>query len=53
LIRWDEERKQIEVEIQTCPKLKELIKFKDLIKLLMGIIDLIKNSIEKNSSFKA
>jgi hypothetical protein len=49
LTRWDEERKKIEVEIQTWPKLKELIKFKDIIKLLMGFMDSIKDLIEETS----
>lgn len=34
-------------------KLKELVKFKDLAKLLMGFMDLIKDSIEESSSLKA
>jgi hypothetical protein len=49
LTRWDEERKKIEVEIQTWPKLKELIKFKDIIKLLMSFMDSIKDLIEETS----
>ena len=39
MTRQVEERlngKKVEVEIQTWPNLKELIKFKDLIKLLIG-----------------
>jgi hypothetical protein len=47
LTKWDEERKKIDVEIQTWPKLKELIKSKDLIKHLTGLIDLFKDLIEK------
>jgi hypothetical protein len=34
-------------------KIKELIKFKDLIKLLMGFVDSIKDSIEEKSSLEA
>jgi len=33
--------KKVEVEIQTWPKQKELIKFKDFIKLIIGLINLI------------
>jgi len=55
LIIWAEERlnrKKIEVEIQTWSKLEELIKFKDLIKFLIGLIDLFKDLIEKMLSVK-
>jgi hypothetical protein len=34
-------------------KIEELIKFKDLIKLLIGFVDLIKYSIEEKSSWEA
>jgi hypothetical protein len=33
--------------------LKELIKFKDLIKILIGLIDLIKDLIEEKLSLEA
>jgi hypothetical protein len=46
-------RKKIEVETQTWPKLKELIKFKDLIKLLTGLIDLFKDLIEVKIKFES
>jgi hypothetical protein len=49
LTRWVEEKlngKKVEVEIQTWPKLIELFKLKDLIKLMTGLIDLIKNLIK-------
>jgi hypothetical protein len=49
LTRWDKERlnkKKIEVEIQTWPKLEELINFKDLIKLTVGLIDVFKDLIK-------
>jgi hypothetical protein len=36
----------------TWPKSKELIRFKDLIKLLIGLIGLIKYLIEKTLSLK-
>ena len=52
LTRLDEERKKIEVEIQIWPKLKELIKSKNLIKLLTGLIDLFKDIIEEKLSLK-
>jgi hypothetical protein len=44
--------KKIEVEIQTWLKLEELIKSKDLIKLLAGLINLFKNLIEEELSLK-
>ena len=34
-------------------KIEELIKFKDSIKLLMGFVDSIKDSIEEKSSLEA
>jgi hypothetical protein len=37
----------------TWPKLKELIKFKNLIKILMRLIGLIKDLIEEKSSLKS
>jgi hypothetical protein len=37
---------------QLSKNLKELIKFKDVIKLLIGFMDLIKDSIEEKSSLK-
>ena len=40
--------KKVEVEIQTSPKQEELIKFKDFIKLIIGLINLIKDLINKN-----
>ena len=49
MTRWDKERlnkKKIEVEIQTWPKLEELINFKDLIKLTVGLIDVFKDLIK-------
>jgi hypothetical protein len=52
LTRWDEERKQIEGQIQTRPKLEELITYKDLIKLLTSLIDLFKDLIEEKLSLK-
>jgi hypothetical protein len=55
LIIWAEERlnrKKIEVEIQTWSKLEELIKFKNLIIFLIGLIDLFKDLIEKMLSVK-
>jgi hypothetical protein len=45
-------RKKIEVEIQTWSKLEELIKFKNLIIFLIGLIDLFKDLIEKMLSVK-
>ena len=42
----------MEVEIQIWPKLEELIKFKDLDKLLIGLIDLFKDLIEEKLSLK-
>jgi hypothetical protein len=39
--------KKVEVEIQTSPKQEELIKFKDFIKLIIGLINLI-DLINKN-----
>jgi hypothetical protein len=45
-------KNKIEVEIQTWPKLKELIKSKDLIKLLIGLIDLFNDLIEEKLSLK-
>jgi len=38
---------KVEVEIQTWPKLKEIIKYKKLIKLSIGIIDLFKDLIRE------
>jgi hypothetical protein len=52
LTRWDEERKKIHVEIQTSPKLEELIKFKDLIKLLIDFMDSIKDFIEEKKVWR-
>jgi hypothetical protein len=55
LTRWDEEilnKKKNEVEILIWPKLEELIKFKDLDKLLIGLIDLFKDLIEEKLSLK-
>jgi len=55
LTRWDEEilnKNKIEVEILIWPKLEELIKFKDLIELLISLIDLFKNLIEQKLSLK-
>jgi len=46
-------RKKIKVEAQTWLKLKELIKFKDLIKLLTGLIDLFKDLIEVKIKFES
>jgi len=43
-MKKDFNRKKNEVKIQTWPKLKELIKFKDLIKILIGLIDLFKKN---------
>jgi hypothetical protein len=37
---------------QLGKNLKELIKFKDVIKLLIGFMDLIKDLIEEKSSLK-
>jgi hypothetical protein len=45
-------RKKIEVEIQTWSKLEELIKFKNLIIFLIGLIHLFKDLIEKMLSVK-
>jgi len=53
MTKWDEERKKIIVEIQTWPKLKELIKSKDLIKLLTGLIDFFKDLIEEKIKFES
>ena len=52
MIRYDEEMKEIKIEIQTWPKLKEFIKFKDFIKLLTCLIDLFKDFIEEELSLK-
>ena len=55
MTRWDEEilnKKKNEVEILIWPKLEELIKFKDLDKLLIGLIDLFKDLIEEKLSLK-
>jgi hypothetical protein len=55
LTRWDEEilnKKKNKVEILIWPKLEELIKFKDLDKLLIGLIDLFKDLIEEKLSLK-
>lgn len=55
MTRWDEEilnKNKIEVEILIWPKLEELIKFKDLIELLISLIDLFKNLIEQKLSLK-
>ena len=41
--------KEIEVEIQTWLKLKELIKSKNLIKLLTCLIELFKDLIEEKN----
>jgi macrodomain Ter protein organizer (MatP/YcbG family) len=49
-IRW--RKKKIEVEIQTWSKLKELIKSKELSKLLTSLINLFKDLIEKKLSLK-
>jgi len=46
------ERKKIEVQIQTWSKLKELIKSKDLIKLLICLIDLFNYLIKEKLSLK-
>jgi hypothetical protein len=56
LTRQTEERlneKKVKVEIQTWPKLKELIKLKDLIKFSIGLIDLIKDLIEVKIKFES
>ena len=45
--------KKVKVEIQTWQKLEELINFKDLTKLLTGLIDLFKNLIEEKLSFES
>jgi hypothetical protein len=42
----------MEVEIQIWPKLEELIKFKEIVKLLIGLIDLSKDLIEEKLSLK-
>ena len=52
MIRYDEEMKEIKIEIQTWPKLKEFIKSKDFIKLLTCLIDLFKDFIEEELSLK-
>lgn len=55
MTRWDEEilnKNKIEVEILIWPKLEELIKFKDLVELLISLIDLFKNLIEQKLSLK-
>jgi len=55
LTRWDKEilnKKKMEVEIQIWPKLEELIKFKKIVKLLIGLIDLSKDLIEEKLSLK-
>jgi hypothetical protein len=44
--------KEIEIEIQTWPKFKELIKSKDFIKLLTCLINLFKDLIEEELSLK-
>ena len=49
---WQNKRKKIKVEIQTWLKLKELIKSKDLSKLLTSLIDLFKDLIEEKLSLK-
>lgn len=46
MTRWDEERKKW-VEIQSRPKLNELIKFKESIKLLESLINIFKDLIEE------
>jgi hypothetical protein len=46
-------KKKVEVEIQNWLKLKELIKFKDLIKLLTYLFDLIMDLIEVKSKFES
>jgi hypothetical protein len=56
LTRQTEERlneKKVKVKIQTWPKLKELIKLKDLIKFSIGLIDLIKDLIEVKIKFES
>ena len=56
MTRQTEERlneKKVKVEIQTWPKLKELIKLKDLIKFSIGLIDLIKDLIEVKIKFES
>jgi hypothetical protein len=53
LTKWDEERKKIDVEIQTWLKFEELIKSKDLIKHLIGLIDLFKDLIEEKIKFES
>ena len=42
MTRWDEEMNEIDVEIQTSSKLKELIKSKDLIKPLTCLMTYLK-----------
>ena len=53
MTEFDEEMKIIEVEIRPWQKLEELIKFKDLIKFLKGLIDLFKDLIEKTIKFES
>ena len=56
MTRQTEERlneKKVKVKIQTWPKLKELIKLKDLIKFSIGLIDLIKDLIEVKIKFES
>ena len=53
MTEFDEEMKIIEVEIRPWQKLEELIKFKDLIKFLKGLIDLFKDLIEKKIKFES
>ena len=56
MIRQVEERlnrKKVEVEIQIWLKLKELIKFNDLIKLLTYLFDLIIDLIEVKTKFES
>ena len=56
MTRQTEERlneKKVEVEIQSWPKLKELIKFKDLIKFPIGLTDSIKDLIEVKIKFES
>ena len=49
---WQDNRKKNEVKIQTWLKLKELIKSKELSKLLTSLIDLFKDLIEEKLSLK-